>query len=180
MTAPLLLTSLRVAAIPILVAVLLSDFRCKEIISFLIFFLATLTDLLDGFFARRKKQTTVLGQLLDPMADKLLIASVLICLVGLGSVPAWMAVIIIGREIAVTGFRAIASSRGINIPASFLGKFKMGLETGTIFFLLLGREILGSLYALANIGLWLTAAVALVSAAEYYLRYGRDVMSGQA
>jgi CDP-diacylglycerol--glycerol-3-phosphate 3-phosphatidyltransferase len=176
---PLALTYLRIVSVPVLVVVLLSDFRGHHIAAFVVFILATLTDMLDGFWARRKKQITVLGQLLDPTADKLLVVSALICLVGKGIVPAWMAVIIIGREIAVTGFRAMASAKGINIPASVFGKIKMILETITIGVLLLGKGVLGEFYLLSKIGLWLTVAAALISAAEYYLRYGRVVLSGR-
>jgi CDP-diacylglycerol--glycerol-3-phosphate 3-phosphatidyltransferase len=180
MNAPLALTFLRILSIPVIVIVLMVNFKNREIIAFALFLLATLTDMLDGLWARRKKQVTVLGQLLDPTADKLLVASVLICLVGRGDVPAWMAVIIIGREIAVTGFRAMASSRGINIPASRLGKIKMILETVTICFLLLGEKNLGSLYSLSRPGLWLAMAAALISAAQYYVKFGRAVISGRA
>jgi CDP-diacylglycerol--glycerol-3-phosphate 3-phosphatidyltransferase len=179
MNVPLALTSLRILSIPIVVIVLMVDFKGQEFTAFAIFLLATLTDMLDGVWARKKKQVTVLGQLLDPTADKLLVASVLVCLVGRGSVPAWMAVIIIGREIAVTGFRAMASSKGINIPASPLGKIKMNLETVTICILLLGEKNLGSLYALSRIGLWLTIAAALISAAQYYGKFGRAVISSR-
>ena len=178
MNGPLALTYLRILAVPILVLVLLSDFRGHQIAAFAIFILATFTDTLDGFWARRKKQITVLGQLLDPIADKLLIVSALICLVGTGVVPSWMAVIIIGREIAVTGFRAMAAAKGISIPASALGKIKMILETGTIGVLLLGEGVLGGWYVLSKVGLWLTVLAALVSAGEYYIRYGRAVLSG--
>jgi len=177
MNVPLALTTIRILAVPLLVVVLLSDFRGKEITAFTIFVLATFTDTLDGYWARKKKQITVLGQLLDPTADKLLVVSALICLVGYGVVPAWMGVIIIGREIAVTGFRALASARGVNIPASALGKIKMSLETGTISILILGEKILGQFYILAKVGLWLTVIAALVSAAEYYLRHGPKVLS---
>ncbi len=179
MNAPLALTFLRILSIPILVIVLMVDFKDQEITAFAIFLLATLTDMLDGLWARKKKQVTVLGQLLDPTADKLLVASVLVCLVGRGAVPAWMAVIIIGREIAVTGFRAMASSKGINIPASPFGKIKMILETVTICFLLLGEKNLGSLYSLSRLGLWLAIVAALISAAQYYVKFGRTVLSGR-
>jgi CDP-diacylglycerol--glycerol-3-phosphate 3-phosphatidyltransferase len=91
-----------------------------------------------------------------------------------------MAVIIIGREIAVTGFRAMASSKGINIPASPFGKIKMILEAGTICLLLLGEAILGSLYFLSRLGLWLAVAAALISGAQYYLKFGRAVISGHS
>jgi len=164
----------------VLVVLLLSDFRGDHFAAFGVFLLASLTDMLDGFWARRKKQITVLGQLLDPTADKLLVVSALVCLVGSGAVPAWMAVIIIGREIAVTGFRAMASAKGVNIPASALGKIKMILETGTIALLLLGEGLLGRLYVLSKVGLWLTVLAALISAGEYYIRYGRAVLSGRA
>jgi CDP-diacylglycerol--glycerol-3-phosphate 3-phosphatidyltransferase len=177
---PLALTYLRILAVPALVIVLLSDFRGNHIVAFAVFILATLTDMLDGYWARRKKQITVLGQLLDPTADKLIVVSALICLVGRGVVPAWMAVIIIGREIAVTGFRALASAKGINIPASILGKIKMNLETATIALLLLGPEVPAKFRFLVEWGLWLTVAAALVSAAEYSIRYGRAVMSSGA
>jgi CDP-diacylglycerol--glycerol-3-phosphate 3-phosphatidyltransferase len=89
-------------------------------------------------------------------------------------------VIIIGREVAVTGFRAMASSKGIHIPASLLGKIKMILETLTICILLLGEKNLDSLYSLSRFGLWLTIAAALISAAEYYGRFGRAVISDGA
>ena len=180
MNGPLALTYLRILAVPVLVVLLLSDFRGDHFAAFGVFLLASLTDMLDGFWARRKKQITVLGQLLDPTADKLLVVSALVCLVGSGAVPAWMAVIIIGREIAVTGFRAMASANGVNIPASALGKIKMILETGTIAILLLGEGLLGRLYVLSKVGLWLTVLAALISAGEYYIRYGRAVLSGRA
>ena len=177
MNVPLALTYIRILAVPLLVVALLTDFRGNNLAAFIIFVLATFTDTLDGYWARKKKQVTVLGQLLDPTADKLLVVSALVCLVGTGVVPAWMGVIIIGREIAVTGFRALASARGINIPASALGKIKMSLETVTVGILLLGERILGPYYVLADVGLWLTVIAALASAAEYYLRHGPKVLS---
>ena len=179
MNVPLFLTLVRIAVIPVLVIVLISDFPGKDWTSFAIFVLASFTDTLDGFLARRSKQTTVLGQLLDPTADKLLVASVLICLVGARRVPAWMAVIIIGREVAVTGFRAMASSKGINIPASRLGKVKMTVESITIAIILLGEKILGPVYFLAGVGLWLTLVIVILSAVEYYAKYGPSVISGR-
>ncbi|MGQ9671770.1 MAG: CDP-diacylglycerol--glycerol-3-phosphate 3-phosphatidyltransferase [Candidatus Aminicenantales bacterium] len=180
MNVPIFLTFLRIAAIPLLVVILLSNINGRELISFGVFFAATLTDMLDGFWARRKRQETTFGQLLDPTADKLLVASALICLVGMRAVPAWMVVIIIGRELAVSGFRAIASSRGIHIAASVLGKIKMILETFTIYFLLLGEKILGPFYVLSRIGLWLVILMALASAGEYSWRFGRAVLSNRS
>lgn len=180
MNIPNLLTLLRIFSIPVLVAVLLTQFEGKELTAFIIFLLAVITDSLDGLLARRKKQVTVMGQLLDPIADKLLIVSVFICLVKLGAVPAWMAVIIIGRETAVTGFRSIASSKGIHIAASRMGKNKMLSETITICLLILGEKYLGKFYFLSQIGLWLVIATAVISAAEYYIKYGPRVLSKQS
>ena len=95
-----------------------------------------------------------------------------ICLVGSGHIPAWMAVVIIGREISVTGFRAIAASKGVIIAASWPGKIKMQLETYTIALLILGRTILGKFYVIPQVLLWLTMAMAVYSAAEYFFKYG--------
>jgi len=177
MNIPNALTLLRIIAIPVLVVILLIQFEGRELAALLVFVLAALTDMLDGFWARQKKQITVLGQLLDPIADKLLITSALICLVGLGTVPAWMAVIIIGREISVTGFRAIASSKKISIPASILGKIKMNTETITVALLILGKRYLGNLYFLSQIGLWLVIVTAVLSALEYFIKFGPKVLS---
>lgn len=180
MNTPNYLTLARILAIPVLVAVLLTDFPGRDLVGTAIFIFATITDWLDGYLARKKALVTVMGQLLDPTADKLLVASAVICLVKLGRVPAWAAVIIIGRELAVSGFRAIASSRGLNIPASGLGKAKMGIESWAIAVLILGPIYLGKFYLLAQIGLYLVIAAALISAAEYYVRYGPQVLSKQS
>lgn len=174
---PNCLTALRIVATPVLIIVLLSHFKGHEIVAFSIYLMASLTDTLDGIIARRRSQTSVLGQLIDPLADKLLVTAALICLVELGAVAAWMVIIIIGREIAVTGFRAIASSKGIIIPASLLGKTKMVLETITICALILGEKNLGQFYFLSKVGLWLVIAAALLSAADYYKRYGPAILS---
>jgi CDP-diacylglycerol--glycerol-3-phosphate 3-phosphatidyltransferase len=177
MNLPIFLTLLRILFIPGLVVALLTEFTGKELTAFIIFVLAALTDSLDGIVARRKKQITAMGKLLDPIADKLLIASAFICLVQLGAVPAWMVVIILGREIAVTGFRAIASSRGVIISASRIAKLKMLFESITIGLLILGEKYLGSFSILAQIGLWIVIATAWTSAVEYYIKYGPLILS---
>ncbi|MCX6567554.1 MAG: CDP-diacylglycerol--glycerol-3-phosphate 3-phosphatidyltransferase [Candidatus Aminicenantes bacterium] len=180
MNVPNYLSLARILAIPALVAVMLTNFKGHDLIALAIFIFASLTDWLDGWLARRQKLVTVLGQLLDPTADKLLIASALICLVGLGRVPAWAAVVIIGREIAVSGFRAMASSKGINIPASAFGKAKMGSESWVTGALILGPIYLGKFYIAARVGLWLVFALAVVSAVEYFVRFGPQVISQPA
>ncbi len=180
MNIPNYLSLARILAIPAVVAVMLTDFRGHDLVAMIIFAFASLTDLFDGWLARRKELVTVLGQLLDPTADKLLIASVLISLVELGRVPAWAAIVIIGREIAVTGFRAMASSRGVNIPASAFGKAKMGSESWVVGALILGPVYLGKFYVAAKVGLWLVFTLAIVSAVEYFVRYGSRVISQPA
>jgi len=180
MSLPNSLTLLRILSIPALVVVLLSEFEGKEIVAFIIFLFAALTDMLDGFLARRKKQITALGQLMDPIADKLLITAAFICLVELEVVPAWMVIIIIGREIAVTGFRAMAASKGVNISASVMGKVKMNAETITICLLILGEKHLGSLSVISQVGLWVVIVTALISAAEYYLKFSRSILSNHS
>jgi len=177
--APNYLTLARILAIPALVAVMLTDFRGHDLVATAIFLFASLTDWLDGYLARKKGLVTVMGQLLDPTADKLLITSAIICLVKLGRVPAWAAVVIIGRELAISGFRAIASSKGLNIPASGLGKAKMGIESWAVGALILGPVYFGKFFIVAEVGLWLVIVAALVSAAEYYIRYGPRVLSKQ-
>ncbi|MFQ6070145.1 MAG: CDP-diacylglycerol--glycerol-3-phosphate 3-phosphatidyltransferase [Candidatus Aminicenantales bacterium] len=180
MNIPNLLSLLRIFFIPLLVVVLLTPFRGQELAGLAIFLLATVTDSLDGFWARRRKQITVLGQLLDPVADKLLTASAFICFVERGDVTSWMVVIIVGREIAVTGFRAVASSKGITIQASALGKIKMFLETVTICLLIGGGKYLGKFYFLTRIGLWLVIVAAVVSAAEYIIKFGPRILSDKS
>ena len=181
MNIPNYLTMARILAIPALVAMMLGTFRGHEIVALAIYVFATLTDAVDGWIARKKGEVTVLGQLLDPTADKLLIASALICLVELGLVPASAAIIIIGREIAVTGFRAMASSKGINIPASAFGKAKMGSESWVLGAFVLGPDYLGKLImGAAKVGLWLVVALAIISAVEYFIRFGPQVISQQA
>lgn len=139
-----------------------------------IFGIAVLTDYLDGYFARRRNQVTRLGTLLDPLADKLLTASAFLSLVEMDAVPAWMVMIILGREFAVTGLRNVAAGRGYLIPASGLGKGKMVAQVVAILLLLLGRrfEIL-QLPGLA--ALWLVVVLAIVSGIDYFHIFWREV-----
>ncbi len=171
MNVPNLLTITRILAIPVLIIVLLSKFKGSELIGTAIFLLAALTDMLDGMWARRKNQVTTIGKLLDPIADKLLVTAALICLVELGTITSWIAIILIGRGIAVTGLRAIASSQGHHIQASRLGKIKMWVEASAISLLILGRNILGQFYVLSLLGIWLAIAVSLISGTEYFLKF---------
>ena len=136
----------------------------------LILLMAAATDWADGYFARRRLQVTRLGILLDPIADKLLISAAFIALVDMHLVPAWMVVIIIGREFTVQGLRTIASAEGFTIAASTIGKTKMVLQVIAVAVVIAGARH-PSLKPLALILLWLVVASALVSAAQYFLRF---------
>src|SRR5580765_7789159 len=119
---PNALTLSRIFLTPLLVVILLTRIDGKEIYGVVIFVVAALTDYLDGYIARKRNQVTDVGKLLDPIADKLLITSAFISLVELNLAPAWMVVIIVGREFAVSGIRSIAASQGYVMPANTLGK----------------------------------------------------------
>jgi CDP-diacylglycerol---glycerol-3-phosphate 3-phosphatidyltransferase len=173
---PNALTVLRIFLVPVLVVVLLTRTRTDGglLLGVAIFGLAVLTDYLDGYFARRRNQVTRMGTLLDPLADKLLTAAAFLSLVEMDAVPAWMVMIILGREFAVTGLRNVAAGRGYLIPASGLGKGKMVAQVVAILLLLLGRrfEIL-RLPGLA--ALWLVVVLALVSGIDYFRMFWREV-----
>jgi len=139
-----------------------------------IFLVAAATDLVDGWLARRWGQVTTVGTLLDPIADKLLISAALISLVQIGLMPGWMAVIIIGREFAVTGLRGIAAAEGYTIKASDLGKTKMVTQVIAISLLMLS-EHWASLRPVAIWWLWGVVLFALISAADYFRNFWRRV-----
>jgi CDP-diacylglycerol--glycerol-3-phosphate 3-phosphatidyltransferase len=177
MNLPNSLTVTRIFLVPLLVVVLLTQFEGrhilgvpKEIVGAAIFAIAALTDWADGYLARRRKQITPLGQFIDPLADKLLILAALISLVQMELAPAWMVLIIIGREFAVTTFRSIAYARGVVVPASPLGKIKMVAQVVAILALILGRFRM-ELVLLGNAALWVVVGAALVSAADYFRRF---------
>jgi CDP-diacylglycerol--glycerol-3-phosphate 3-phosphatidyltransferase len=128
------LTLTRVLIVPVLVVVLLT--KLNDWLALTIFLVAALTDFADGYFARSRKQITVLGKLMDPIADKLLIAAALISLVELGRVHAWIVVVIVGRDFAVNGLRSVAAAQNIVIPAGKLGKIKMVAQIITVSLLI--------------------------------------------
>ncbi len=177
------LTILRIFLVPILVVVLLTRFKglqylnwvedWKEVLAVSIFLIAALTDYLDGYIARRRNQVTKLGVLLDPIADKMLISAAFISLVELGLAPAWMVVIIIGREFAVSGLRSVASSFGLTIPASIWGKYKTVSQIVAIVLLILTNtlERLGRYGFLGILALWIVVLLAIFSAADYFIKF---------
>ena len=178
MNLPNSLTIARIFLVPVLVSVLLTKFEGRlvlglpvELVGAAIFGLASLTDWLDGYLARRRGQVTWVGQVLDPIADKLLISATLISLVQLDLAPAWMVAVIIGREFAITGLRSVAYARGLTMPASPLGKAKMVSQVVAILLLILGWERVPALLLLGQTALWVVMATALWSAADYYVRF---------
>jgi CDP-diacylglycerol--glycerol-3-phosphate 3-phosphatidyltransferase len=187
MNLPNSLTIARIFLVPVLVSVLLTKFEGRlvmglpvELVAAAIFGIASLTDWLDGYLARRRNQVTALGQVLDPLADKLLISATLISLVQLGLASAWMVGVIIGREIAVTGLRNLAYSRGLAMPASGLGKFKMASQVIAILLLILGWERVPALLVLGQAALWVVLMTAVVSAIDYYQGFQRAMLDRAA
>ena len=180
MNLPNALSVTRIFLVPLLVVVLLTKFEGhrifgiqKELVGAAIFGLASLTDWLDGYLARRRGQITALGQMIDPIADKLLTSAAFISLVQMNLAPAWMVAVIIGRELAVTGLRSFAATRGRAFPASSLGKLKMVSQVVAILLLILGWERMPLLLLAGQAPLWVVMATALVSAADYYRRFNR-------
>ncbi|HJQ36155.1 MAG TPA: CDP-diacylglycerol--glycerol-3-phosphate 3-phosphatidyltransferase [Thermoanaerobaculia bacterium] len=174
---PNMLTLFRIFLVPFLVVVLLTKFTGREFVGLGIFLLAAGTDYLDGYLARRTGKITRLGTLLDPIADKLLTSAAFISLVEMdpSHVPAWMVVIIIGREFAVSGLRSIAAQQNVDIPASSLGKGKLVSQVIAISLLILGYE-LGELRLTGTLALWAVMLFALASAIDYFIKFTRVVL----
>lgn len=172
MNLPNALTLARIFLVPIVVAVLLTlEIRIWAFLGASLFLAAALTDMLDGYLARRRKQVTTLGRLLDPIADKLLISAALVSLVQLEIAPAWMVVIIIGREFAVSGLRSIAAHEGFSIEVSPLGKGKMVTQVAAVVGLILGHKYGGWVEKTANVLLWAVVFFALVSMVQYFREF---------
>ena len=178
MNLPNALTLVRMFLVPLLVVVLLTEFEgrqvlgvSQELLGAAIFAIASFTDWLDGYLARRRRQVTWLGQVLDPIADKLLTSAAFISLVQLGLAPAWMVALIIGREFAITGLRSLAYTKGITIPASPLGKIKMASQVTAILLLILGWRPMPWLAPIGYAALWVVMLTAVISAVDYYRRF---------
>ncbi|HLQ00081.1 MAG TPA: CDP-diacylglycerol--glycerol-3-phosphate 3-phosphatidyltransferase [Candidatus Limnocylindria bacterium] len=183
MNLPNSLTVLRIFFVPLLIAVLLTRAPNLEVwgvqVHFevwgvLILLTAAATDWADGYFARRRLEVTTLGILLDPIADKLLITAAFISLVDMRLVPAWMVVIIIGREFMVLGLRNIASAEGFTIQASLLGKTKMVLQVLAVAVVIFGARH-PFVRPLGYLLLWLVVASAIASAVQYFLKFWSQV-----
>ena len=183
MNLPNLLTLLRIFFVPLLVAALVQENLrlhileytiTNEILALGIFLVAAATDLLDGYLARRLGQVTTVGTLLDPIADKLLVSAALISLVQVRMLPGWMAVLIIGREFAVSGLRSIASAEGYTIQASDLGKTKMVTQVIAISLMLLSIHF-RQLYDFAMWSMWGVAFFGVASAIGYFAKFWHKV-----
>jgi CDP-diacylglycerol---glycerol-3-phosphate 3-phosphatidyltransferase len=171
LNAPNVLTVLRIIAVPVVVVALLDETPEGDVIAAIVFALAALTDGLDGYIARRRREITTFGKLMDPLADKLLVTAALVSLVSLDRLAAWVAMVIIAREFAVTGLRSLAAERGAVISASWLGKLKTALQVAAIFGLIafeptpLGVDLL--VYA--------AVAITVISGADYFFGLRRHM-----
>jgi CDP-diacylglycerol--glycerol-3-phosphate 3-phosphatidyltransferase len=171
---PIGLTITRIVAAPLLILFLISSSRVHALIAAAIFVVASITDWLDGVLARRRNQVTTLGTLLDPIADKLLVAAALVSLLTIERVEAWIVVVIIGRELAVTGLRAVAAGVGVIVPASRLAKWKTVSQFTAVTMLILEKGLVSPGFHVVATGvLWVALALTVVSAVDYFYRFFR-------
>lgn len=174
MNLPIALTLFRIVLVPPIMVFLISSSRVSVLIAAVIFMAASFTDWLDGRMARRWNQVTRLGTLLDPVADKLLVAAALVSLVHVEMIAAWMAVVIIGRELAVTGLRGVALSMGTVVPASSLGKAKTVSQYLAITLLILERGVTiepAAFHVASRAALWAALGLTAISGADYFYRF---------
>lgn len=165
----------RILLVPILVVVLLTKFDGKEFVGLGLFLIAAFTDFLDGYLARRWGIVTPLGKLLDPAADKILTSAAFISLVEMGSAPAWIVVVIIAREFAVSTLRSVSATQQVVIAAAWSGKVKTTAQIVAIAFLIVHQK-LGEFQVLSQIALYVALAASVYSGIEYGVRYARQVM----
>ena len=178
MNLPNKLTVMRVILIPFFVAALLwdgGDSDGMRILSAAIFIIASLTDMLDGKIARKYNLVTNFGKFMDPLADKLLVCSALICLIELEQIPAWMVIVIISREFIISGFRLVASDNGIVIAASYWGKFKTTFQMIAVILMILDIDAL-SLLTTAMI--WIALILTVVSLVDYIAKNHKILTEG--
>ncbi|MBI5683265.1 MAG: CDP-diacylglycerol--glycerol-3-phosphate 3-phosphatidyltransferase [Deltaproteobacteria bacterium] len=169
---PNVLSLSRIVSAPLLIVILLNPTQYYSLLAAAIFSLAALTDWLDGYLARRMNITTSLGKFLDPLADKLLIMTVLIMLIPADRVSAWMVSLIVGREIAVTGLRAVISKEGIVISASNLGKYKTAFQIAAAIPLLIHYPFLGiDFHSIGIILLYPALIFTLWSGVDYFVGF---------
>lgn len=179
---PNLITSLRIALIPVMIIVLTQPGPVEALLAAAMFHVACWSDFLDGYLARRWNISTTVGQLLDPLADKLIVAAALIMLSSMDrepSIPGWMVVVIIGREIAVTGLRAVALGQGLVVAADELGKYKTIFQMFALHGLLLHYTFVGVDWHTAGMYfLWLALILGLWSGIDYHIKVIRQLTTG--
>jgi len=168
---PNFLTLVRILLVPVLVVALLDETPNGDTIAAIVFAIAALTDGLDGYIARSRESVTTFGKVMDPIADKLLIAAALISLVSLDRVAAWVAMVIIAREFAVSGLRIAAGQQGVVIPASVLGKAKTILQVGMVMALIAADSDAAWVQALV----YLAVALTIISGADYFLNVRKRI-----
>lgn len=177
MNTPNKLTVLRMILIPFFVFFLLMDFEnWGKWVALSLFVIASLTDTLDGYLARKNHQITNFGKFMDPLADKLLVCSAMICLIEMGRIPSWVVVIIIGREFVISGFRLIASDNGVVIAANIWGKLKTTCQM--IMVILLIADLGGAFFYVEQIFIYLSLLLTIISLVTY-LWDNRKVLSLQ-
>ena len=178
MNTPNKLTCIRMILVPFMVLFLLTDLGgpANRYISLAIFAGASITDWFDGYLARKYHLVTDFGKFMDPLADKLLVCSALICMIELGRLPAWIVIIIIGREFIISGFRLIAAENGVVIAANYWGKFKTVFQMIMIILMILD---FGGIFAiLTQIFVWLSLALTIISLVTYIMQ-NKNVLSMQ-
>jgi CDP-diacylglycerol--glycerol-3-phosphate 3-phosphatidyltransferase len=177
---PNFITLVRILLIPVFVILFFTPTPDRSLSAAVIFVVAAMTDMLDGYIARRTGQVTRLGKLLDPIADKLLVLSALILLVNIDRVSALVAILIIAREVAVTGIRAIAAGEGMIIPAETTGKYKMALQVVAITLLILegtGLAELGNMHLAGSVTLYLSLLLGYISGGQYVWSFWKQVVA---
>ena len=177
MNLPNKLTVLRVIMVPFFVFFMLTGVggAANKWIALIIFCVASLTDMLDGKIARARNLVTNFGKFMDPLADKLLVCSAMICMIPLGKLQAWFVIVIIAREFIISGFRLIASDNGIVIAASYWGKFKTVFQMAMIIVLIAAFE--GSVFAVVEqILIWVSLILTIVSLVDY-IRKNKEVLT---
>jgi len=174
---PNVLTVVRILLVPVLVVVLLQATPHGSWVAAAVFAVAALTDTLDGYLARSRRSVTTFGKVMDPIADKLLIAAALISLVSVGRVAPWAAMVIIAREFAVSGLRIAAGAQGVVIPASPLGKVKTISQVVAVLALIAARDA-GAWWAQAL--LYVAVAMTIASGADYFLNFRRRIEEARA
>jgi len=173
---PNVLTLLRVLAVPVIVVALLDETPNGDALAAGVFALAALTDGLDGYIARRRRDVTTFGKLMDPLADKVLIIAALVSLVSLGRLAAWVAMVIIARELAVTGLRTVAAEQGVVIAASWLGKVKTALQVAAVFALIIWNPA----PLAVDVLVYVAVAATVISGADYFFGLRRRIAEERA